>query len=265
MANDMNCIIYLVRSSDQDVDDFNKSLYLLEKNLLAFTTNTDVIVFVEESFEEFKSKVDTNLKINYQTIEFKVPNYSKEILDQIPEFYPHPTHGNGPVEWGHPGFSMGYRHMCRMFSGEIYKNPLILKYDYYIRIDTDSFIHTPLNYDIFEWARKNDCWYGYVAPAVQKDNEKVVEGLWDFVNSLYPNKIPDRMMFYTNWELGKVNWFVDSEYMKFYEKIDCHGGIYTKRWGDAPIKFLGVNLFMPQKNIQPVHGFKYQHGAVYEI
>ena len=49
MANDMNCIIYLVRSSDQDVDDFNKSLYLLEKNLLAFTTNTDVIVFVEES------------------------------------------------------------------------------------------------------------------------------------------------------------------------------------------------------------------------
>ena len=67
--------------------------------------------------------------------------------------------------------------------------------------------------------RKNDCWYGYVAPAVQKDNEKVVEGLWDFVNSLYPNKIPDRMMFYTNWELGKVNWFVDSEYMKFYENL----------------------------------------------
>ena len=36
----------------------------------------------------------------YETIEFKVPNYPQENLDQIPEFFPHPTHGNGPVEWG---------------------------------------------------------------------------------------------------------------------------------------------------------------------
>ena len=265
MANDMNCIIYLVRSSDKDIEEFNKSLSLLEKNLLKYTDSTDVLVFIEESFEEYKSKVKTDLDLKYKVIEFKTPDYPKEIADNIPEFYPHPTHGNGPIEWGHPGFSMGYRHMCRMFSGEFYKLPIVQQYEYYIRLDTDSFIQTPLGYDIFKWAKENECWYGYVAPAVQQDNEKVVEGLWDLVNEHYPNNIPDRWMYYTNWELGKVDWFLTSEYMALYNIIDENGGIYTKRWGDAPIKFLGVNLFMPQKHIQPVQGFTYQHGAVYTI
>ena len=113
----MNCIIYLVRTSDKDVEQFNESLELLEKNLLNYTDSTDVLVFVEESFEPYKPKVKTNLELLYQTIEFDLPEYPPEILENIPEFYPHPTHGNGPIEWGHPGFTMGYRHMCRMFSG----------------------------------------------------------------------------------------------------------------------------------------------------
>lgn len=261
----MNCIVYLVRSSEDDLIDFNKSLSLLEKNLIPFIDNVDLVVFCEKSFEKFKSRVETQLDIKYQLIEFNLPDYPKEILDNIPEFFPHPTHGNGPVAWGHPGFSMGYRHMCRFFSGEMYKFDVIKNYDYYLRLDTDSFIHTPLNYDIFEWAKENECYYGFIAPAVQQDNEKVVEGLWDFVNQVYPNNIPDRLMFYTNFELGKVSWFLTSEYMNFYNYIDKSGGIYSRRWGDAPIKFLGINLFMNKQNIIPVQGFTYQHGAVYTV
>lgn len=261
----MNCILYLARSSKEDLNDFNKSLSLLETNLIPFIKEVDLVVFCEESFEEYKSKVETQLKIKYQLIEFDVPDYPKEIADNIPEFFPHPTHGNGPVAWGHPGFSMGYRHMCRFFSGEMYNFDILKQYDYYLRLDTDSFIHTPLNYDIFEWAKTNDCYYGFIAPAVQQDNEKVVEGLWDYVREQYPNNIPDRLMFYTNFELGKTSWFLTSEYMNFYNYVDKCGGIYTKRWGDAPIKFLGINLFMDQKNIIPVQGFTYQHGAIYIV
>ncbi len=261
----MNCVIYLVRSSQEDVDMFNKSLDLLENNLLKFTEYTDVIVFVEDSFQEYKSKVKTNLKLRYEPIEFKVPDYPEDIASEIPEFYPHPTHGNGPVAYGHPGFPMGYRHMCRMFSGDLYNIDFLKEYDYYLRLDTDSYIHTPLGYDIFKWAEKEECYYGFVAPAVQKDNPKVIEGLWEFVNDLYPNEIPEGMMFYTNFELGKMDWFLTSEYMNFCNAIDECGGIYTKRWGDAPIKYLGINLFMPQKHIVPVHGFTYQHGATYNV
>ena len=53
--------------------------------------------------------------------------------------------------------------------------------------------------------------------------------------------------------------------MNFYNYIDKSGGIYSRRWGDAPIKFLGINLFMNKQNIIPVQGFTYQHGAVYTV
>jgi len=254
----MNCLVYLVRSSEEDVVNFNRSLSLVEENLVPTTNDFDVVVFCEPSFEDLKSKVETNLNLTYQTIEFKVPNYSQEIVDQIPEFFPHPTHGNGPVAWGHPGFPIGYRHMCRFFSGQMYEFDILHKYDYYLRLDTDSYITTRIPYDIFELAKQNEIYYGFVK--IEEDNPKVVEGLWDTVKEKYPNDLPENLMFYTNFELGKMSWFLTSGYMEFYNYLDSIGGIYTKRWGDAPIKFLGVNLLMDQKNISQMGGFVYNHG-----
>jgi hypothetical protein len=261
----MNCVVYLVRSSEQDVNDFNRSLNLLENNLIRFTQDVDILIFCEKSFEDYKPRIATSLPLKYQEIEFNIPGYSKDILDSICEYYPHPTHGNGPIAWGHPGFTLGYRHMCRFFSGEIYKHDVFKNYDYYLRLDTDSFLLTPLNYDIFKWAIENECYYGYIAPAVQKDNPKVIEGLWETVNKIIPNNIEEGLMYYTNFELGKTSWFTQNEYMEFYDHLDKTGGFFTKRWGDAPIKYLAVNLLMNPKNIFPVHGFTYQHGAVYSV
>lgn len=254
----MNCIVYLVRSSEKDVENFNKSLSLVEENIIPTTKDFDVVVFCEPSFEELKSKVKTNLNLIYKTIEFSIPEYSGIILDQIPKFFPHPTHGNGPIAWGHPGFSIGYRHMCRFFSGQMYEYDILHKYDYYLRLDTDSYIITRIPYDIFELAKQNEIYYGFIK--IEEDNPKVVEGLWETVNQYIPNNIPENLMFYTNFELGKVSWFLTSEYMKFYNYLDKTGGFYTKRWGDAPVKFLGINLLMDKKNISQIGGFIYNHG-----
>jgi alpha 1,2-mannosyltransferase len=254
----MNCIVYLVRSSEEDVENFNKSLSLVEDNVVPATKDFDIIVFCEPSFEDLKSKVKTNLNLNYQSIEFSIPDYPQEILDQIPEFFPHPTHGNGPVAWGHPGFSIGYRHMCRFFSGHMYEYDILHKYDYYLRLDTDSYITTKIPYDIFELAKQNEIYYGFIK--IEDDNPKVVEGLWETVDQYIPNDLPENLMFYTNFELGKVSWFLTSEYMKFYNYLDKTGGFYTKRWGDAPVKFLGINLLMEEKHIGQIGGFIYNHG-----
>jgi alpha 1,2-mannosyltransferase len=254
----MNCIVYLVRSSEQDVENFNRSLSLVESNLKPNTKNFDVIVFCEDSFNEFKSKVNTNLQLTYQTIEFKIPDYSKEILNQIPEFFPHPTHGNGPIAWGHSGFPIGYRHMCRFFSGQMYETGILQKYDYYLRLDTDSYILTEIPYDLFEIAKQNDIFYGYIK--VEEDNPKVVEDLWKTTNEYIPNNLAEGLMYYTNFELGKVSWFLTSGYMKYYNYLDKTGGFYTKRWGDAPVKYLGINLLMDSKNIKQLGGFVYSHG-----
>ena len=192
-----DCVVYLLRSSQDDIEMLNKSLNLLENNLLIFTKNCDVIIFHESDLGELRNGIQTNIDLQFHEIVMGSPKYDEDIASQIPEFFPHPTHGNGPIAWGHPGFTIGYRNMCRL--------------------DTDSYILTPLNYDIFEFARNNDLNYGYCAPAVQIDTEKVISGFNNFTKE-YLNKkkptihadidsIPEGKMFYTNFELGKVSWF----------------------------------------------------------
>jgi len=268
-----NCIVYLLRSSQEDIDMINKSLSLLETNLLNYTKNYDVIIFHENNLGDLKNKIHNNINLIFNEINIEQPVYSETINNLIPEFFPHPTHGNGPIAYGHPGFTIGYRNMCRFFSGKFHELNILSNYEYYLRLDTDSYILTPLNYDIFEFAKQHDLIYGYCEPAVQIDNPKVVEGLKEFtknyieVNNINTymdiESIPEGKMFYTNFELGKINWFIDSNYMKYFNAIEDSGNIYIKRWGDAPIKYLGVNLFCPKNKIIPIKGFTYQHGAIY--
>lgn len=281
-----NCIVYLVRASQEDIESLNKSLQLLSENVLPFLDEQpDIVLFHEPDLKPYVEDIVTLPNTVFEEIEFKVPDfYSDELKKSIPEFFPHPTHGkDGPhgesyfKEHGkyHEGFKMGYRHMCRWFSGELYNHPIMNSYEYYLRLDTDSFILSKLSYDIFEWANLQDCKYGYIAPAVQIDNPKVVESLrattlkWmNQQQTIYNNLAsePEGKMFYTNFELGYIPWFLSGRgYMDYYKFLDNTGGFYTKRWGDAPIKFEGISMLMRPNHIQPVHGFQYQHGAIYIV
>ena len=270
-----NCVLYLLRSLPDDITMINKSLSLLDINLLKYTKNCDVLIFHEHDLGELKNQINTNLNIIFHEIKIDPPEYDLKIKSKIPEFFPHPTHGNGPIAYGHKGFTIGYRNMCRFFSGEFYTIDILKNYEYYLRLDTDSYILTPLNYDIFEFARQNDLIYGFCEPAVQIDNPKVVNGLKEFTQNYirtnqlktYVNidSIPEGCMFYTNFELGKLDWFLNSKYFEYYKEINNSGNIYINRWGDAPIKYLGVKLFCESNKIIPIKGFTYQHGAIYNL
>jgi alpha 1,2-mannosyltransferase len=274
MSIHKNCILYLVRTSEDDLEMLNKSLRLLDTNLLpALKERTDIILFHESSFgESFRSRVTPvqNGTIVFQNVTFIAPSYSAEIRAQIPEFYPHPTAAN------HRGFTMGYRHMCDFFSGALYDQPIMQHYEYYLRLDTDSFILSKIRFDLFDWMHTQHVEYAFMESALQQDHPKVIEGLWaetrkwlgtNHVETQVPlETLPEGKMFYTNFEMGKVSSFSKgSAYYRYYEFIKSTGNIYIKRWGDAPIKYLGVNLFLPTASIQPVYGFIYQHGAVFDL
>lgn len=84
-----NCIIYLARSTDDDYKNLNKSLYLIKKNLLP-NTKADIIIFHEKSFKKKLIKV-YNLKLIYKKVFFKIPNYPKNIKNQIKPFFSSPN------------------------------------------------------------------------------------------------------------------------------------------------------------------------------
>lgn len=271
-----NCIVYLANHREQEIKDFLKSLHLLQDNFLKIH-DVDVVVFHEKEFNCYiQNLIKLFPKINFifKELNFQL-SYSEDILNKIPEYFPHPTHANGPVAWGHPGFTIGYRHMCNFFAGELYKESILDNYDYYMRLDTDSFILREVKENIFDKMKNLNAFYGFIAQAIQSDNPKVTIGLRECVKEfLDTNKIKTNIdisqirengMFYNNFEIGKISWFKNSEYMKFYEHIKNTGGIYIHRWGDAPIRYLLLNLIMPHNNMLNITEIAYQHGAIYNL
>ena len=222
----MNSIIYLVRSSNHDLNLLKTSINLLKDNFIGLD-KVDILIFHEASLKPALDLIKGfHPNIKFQEMEFTLPTFYSQF--NIPVNFPHPFV---------PGmaFPMGYRHMCRFFSGEIFKHPIMENYDNY---------------------------YGYIEQAVQFDDPGVTKGLWDLAKTIKPDlDIEENKMYYTNFEVCNINWFNSKEYMDFYNKIDQSGGIMTGRWGDAPIRYLGVNMFMDKSNLHGFDNIGYQHGS----
>ena len=139
----------------------------------------------------------------------------------------------------------------------------ILKdYEYYWRLDSDSVLTRPISFDIFQDMDNHQYDYGYVR--LDKDHPDVVKGLWEttalFIkeNNINCNMPESPIMYYTNCELGRLDFF-HGLYMQYYKYLDATGGIYTNRWGDAPIKYLGVNICNGKTH---QYNIGYHHGTV---
>lgn len=254
-------IVYMSR--ERDVGLLYHSLLLLYRN---FNTKYQypVVVFHDDIQRITMSKLYGALnqslgftpQIKFEYLKFEMP----EGVSDDPSLY------NPPLT----EFWMGYRHMCRFHSGEIYKHPALLQYDWYWRLDSDSFIMSQIDYDVFENMEKNGYEYAYLAE-YQKESGHVVVGLWEttkkFIkdNQIIPKSLYDKLdptwiwMFYTNFEIAKFSFFRSKEYMSYYDCLDATKQMYYNRWGDAPIHWYGVHMFLPDSKIWCVKDICYQH------
>jgi len=147
-----NAIVYLVRSSQNDINLLYNSINLLKTNFIGLD-KVDILIFHENTLQPALNLISQfHENIKFQEIEFTLPEFYKN-FNIVPNF-PHPFVTG-------MSFSMGYRHMCRFFSGEIFKHPLIKNYKNYLRLDTDSFIHG-MDFDFFDFVEKKNVYYGYI-------------------------------------------------------------------------------------------------------
>ena len=160
----------------------------------------------------------------------------------------------------------GYRHMCRFHSKLVYEQPIIKLLDYAWRLDDDSELLSPIEVDVFQFMQKNDIEYGY--QVIIKGEARCVDGLWDAARHYVTNNnittqffphLEGRRIFYNNFELSKVSFWLSKEYQDYVEYIDQLGGIYYKRWGDAPIKSIALSLFVPRQKIHNFTFISYNH------
>lgn len=245
-------IVYLLRSTESDVRDIIKSLNSIYLNFLK-SFDYPVIIFVEEIFpEKFKDSIINNIpfQVNFELIKFKT--YDELNDKRIPKVLI--TH-NGNQKW-----PLGYRHMCKFWTGDFLNNEIICKYKYIWRMDNDAFITRQITHDVFENMSTKNIEYSF--SNICDDEEEVCEGLYEFSKNYFTEKSLQfkwdlYKMFTTHVEIINVNAFKNSIYYDYYNKLNETNNFYIKRWGDAPIRYIALknlNFKCEKLNICYFHG-----------
>jgi hypothetical protein len=245
-------IVYLLRSTKSDVIDIIKSLNSIYLNFVK-SFNYPIIIFVESNFtEEYKSQIINNIpfEISFENIKFKT--YEELNDTNIQKILK--TH-DGSQLW-----PIGYRHMCRFWSGDFLNNNILKKYKYVWRMDSDAYILKKINYDIFLNMKEKNLSYTY--SNICDDESEVCNGLYEFSKKFFTEKNINfkwdlYKMFTTHVEIIDTEIFKNSIYFDYYNKIDQTNFFYLKRWGDAPIRYIAItnlNFKTEILNIEYYHG-----------
>jgi len=277
----VNAITILVRNDYRDIVDLNECFVSIQNAIPETLENAEIVVFHETGFSLYKKEIVIPAghfpKVIFFEISLSVPQeFNEKFGGRILDFYPHPTHGNGPLGFGHPGFTIGYRSMCRFFSAEVFLSEIVRDkgYQYLMRLDTDSRFLKGSGASLFSWAELNHISYSYIKSAVQWDNFKMIRffklralryfassGVRPFLKAL---GVPRGKVYYTNFEICRVAYFSSKEWQDYYNKLDATGGFYLHRWGDHIFRYMGVNVLLKKSHRQPIpDGFVYQHGGTF--
>ena len=185
------------------------------------------------------------------------------------------------------GDSKSYRNMCRFNSGFFFRQKLLDQYDYYFRVEPDVEYFCDFPYDPFKVMREKKKKYGFVISIFEY--EDTVTTLWDAVEEfmdtypeiLHPNNslsfLTDTTMvgrffpvvdsntdynlchFWSNFEIGDLNFFRSDEYLQYFNYLDSKGGFYYERWGDAPVHSIGASLLLDKNEIHHFDEIGYSH------
>ncbi|CCE64695.1 hypothetical protein TPHA_0I01910 [Tetrapisispora phaffii CBS 4417] len=177
-----------------------------------------------------------------------------------------------------------YHNMCRFFSKNFYKHPLVKKYKYTWRLEPSTSVFCDIEYDVFQFMEMNDKYYGYTISVY--DSPESVATLWnhtmDFLK-MHPDYIdpngafewlkdngqkPENYEiangystchFWTNFEITNLEFLRSKPYEQFVEYLDSKDGFYYERWGDAPVRSLALALFLDKKKIHWFQDIGYLH------
>jgi mannosyltransferase len=181
-----------------------------------------------------------------------------------------------------------YHNMCRYYSKGFYNHPTMKKYRYYWRIEPSTKYFCDIEYDVFKFMKDNDKIYGYVLNLY--DSPDSVKSLWpatiEFLlenpHYLHDNSAttylrenlqnPDNYRiangystchFWSNFEIGDMDFYRGEAYTKWVEYLDSKGGFYYERWGDAPVHSIGLSLFADKSKIHWFRDIGYEHMPYY--
>ncbi|PVI03535.1 glycosyltransferase family 15 protein [Periconia macrospinosa] len=174
------------------------------------------------------------------------------------------------------GDSESYRHMCRYESGFFFRHPLLLDYEWYWRVEPSVKFFCDINYDTFKFMAENKKKYSFTLSL--HEYEATIPTLWDSVKNftkMYPQHIVEgnslkfisddegktynNCHFWSNFEIGNLNWLRSQAYLDFFELLDQAGGFFYERWGDAPVHSIAAALMLKKEELHFFNDIAYYH------
>jgi alpha 1,2-mannosyltransferase len=248
-----------------------KSLSLLYQNyLVEHKDSVDVFIFHTGDFVE--ADLDILDDILHETGIVRLVN----ILDSPYWGRPAWLEGENSSSWANPSFSEGYRHMIRFFTIHIWNffSTLSMQqrlangstYDYILRLDEDSFLHSPIHYNIFDFMRENQYLYGFRMCSYEMYGMKWV---WNYLNrnkyEPYRDIDPKMCGIYNNFFVASIGFFLSVPVQHFLKEIDASNMIHQKCLGDLQIHSIIVYSFCPPHQIHRFLDFTYEHATFSKV
>ncbi|CAO3621706.1 unnamed protein product [Cunninghamella echinulata] len=174
--------------------------------------------------------------------------------------------------------SESYRHMCRFQSGFFFRHPLLDPYEYYWRVEPDVDFFCDVDYDVFQMMKDNGYKYGWNIAITEIP--ETIPSLWNSTLKFmkkYPHYIKDSSEsimpwilnedatgyngchFWSNFEIGSLEFFRSKEYIDFFNHLDNEGGFFYERWGDAPVHSIAAALMLKKDQVHFFNDIGYNH------
>ena len=174
------------------------------------------------------------------------------------------------------GDSISYRHMCRYESGFFFRHPLMMDYDYYWRVEPSIELFCDVGYDPFRYMREHNKKYSFVLSLYEY--VETIPTLWNSVKGFmekFPHHVAENNSmpwlsddggdtynhchFWSNFEIGDLNWLRSDAYLDYFDHLDHDGGFFYERWGDAPVHSIAAGIMLPKDQIQFFDDIAYYH------
>ncbi|MCJ1446171.1 MAG: hypothetical protein MMC23_006676 [Stictis urceolatum] len=189
-----------------------------------------------------------------------------------------------------------YHHMCRFNSGKFFDHPALKGYKWFWRVDSDIEFTCHITYDPFERMAASGKKYGYAmalwergdtCPTLFREVDRyrkqrqlpysglftaLIEPSWGplffrKIMSWFAGRNDDgdkwsHCHFWSNFEIGDMDFFRSKPYRDYFDYLDRSGGFYFERWGDAPVHSFGAALLLEPHEVHWFEDLGYIHDNI---
>ncbi|KAL8796129.1 MAG: hypothetical protein Q9195_001462 [Heterodermia aff. obscurata] len=155
-------------------------------------------------------------------------------------------------------------------------SPIMNKFEWYWRVEPSIELYCDVTYDPFKFMADNKKKYSFVLSLYEY--VETIPTLWDSTKTYMKNH-PEHLAkgnamewlsgddgetynhchFWSNFEIGNLNWLRSPAYIDFFEQLDKDGGFFYERWGDAPVHSIAAALTLKKEEIHFFNDIAYYH------